>query len=70
MSGRNPEHGVGGGVVCLVPRFEVINSEGRATSVVCSEVIVFSLRCRKSHVPVRSDVAKFQCFTFIFIFGF
>jgi hypothetical protein len=42
-----------GGVVCLVPLCEVINSEGRTTSVainsegrttsvVCSEVIVFS----------------------------
>jgi hypothetical protein len=30
-----------GGVVCLVPGCEVINSEGRTTSVVCSEVILF-----------------------------
>jgi hypothetical protein len=47
MRGSNPWCGVGGGVVCLVPLCGVINSEGHTTSVVCSELIVFSFHCRK-----------------------
>jgi hypothetical protein len=40
MRDNNPWYGVGGGVVCLVPLCEVINSEGRATSVVHLSAIV------------------------------
>jgi hypothetical protein len=41
MCGSNPWCAVAGGVVCLVSLCEVINSEGRTTLVVCSELIVF-----------------------------
>jgi hypothetical protein len=49
------------GVLCVLsPICEVINSEGRTTSVVCLEVIVVSLRYRKSHVLVGCDVGFFD----------
>jgi hypothetical protein len=46
------------GVLCVfVPGCEVINSEGRTTSVVCSEVIVFpTLLLNITHAFVGCDV--------------
>jgi hypothetical protein len=57
MRGSDPWCGVGGGCCVSCPLFEVImNSEGRAISVVLILDWLFSFAVEKSHVLVGCDV--------------